>query len=100
MATHASLLAWRIPGTEESGGSQSMRLQNAGHNWSNLACTDTGGQPGRPCRERLCAPGPTLWSPSGLTVAQGPAPPGDRHDFNQSSRPRGGFLAAETVGVS
>ena len=28
MATHASILAWRIPWTEEPGGLQSMGLQN------------------------------------------------------------------------
>ena len=27
MATHSSILAWRIPWTEESGGLQSMGLQ-------------------------------------------------------------------------
>ena len=27
MATHSSILAWRIPRTEEPGGLQSMRLQ-------------------------------------------------------------------------
>ena len=27
MATHSSILAWRIPGTEEPGGLQSMELQ-------------------------------------------------------------------------
>ena len=31
MATHSSLLAWRIPWTEEPGGLQSMGLQRAGH---------------------------------------------------------------------
>ena len=31
MATHSSILAWRILGTEESGGLQSMGLQRAGH---------------------------------------------------------------------
>ena len=30
MATHASILAWRIPWTEEPGGLQSMGLQRAG----------------------------------------------------------------------
>ena len=30
MATHSSILAWRIPWTEESGGLQSMGLQRAG----------------------------------------------------------------------
>ena len=28
MATHSSILAWRIPGTEEPGGLQSMQLQS------------------------------------------------------------------------
>ena len=32
MATHSSLLAWRIPWTEEPGGLQSMGLQRVGHN--------------------------------------------------------------------
>ena len=31
MATHSSILAWRIPLTEESGGLQSMELQRVGH---------------------------------------------------------------------
>ena len=31
MATHYSILAWRIPWTEESGGLQSMRLKRVGH---------------------------------------------------------------------
>ena len=29
MATHSSVLAWRIPWTEEPGGLQSMRLQKS-----------------------------------------------------------------------
>ena len=32
MATHSSILAWRIPWTEEPGGLQSMGLQRVGHN--------------------------------------------------------------------
>ena len=31
MATHSSILAWRIPWTEESGGLQSMGSQIVGH---------------------------------------------------------------------
>ena len=30
MATHSSILAWKIPWTEEPGGLQSIRLQRAG----------------------------------------------------------------------
>ena len=32
MATHSSIPAWRIPGTEEPGGLQSMGLQSVEHN--------------------------------------------------------------------
>ena len=32
MATHSSILAWRIPWTEEPGGLQSMGLQRVRHN--------------------------------------------------------------------
>ena len=39
MATHSSILAWRIPWTEELGGLQSMGLQRAGHDWGDLART-------------------------------------------------------------
>ena len=31
MATHSSILAWRIPWTEEPGGLQPMRSQRVGH---------------------------------------------------------------------
>ena len=31
MATHSSILAWRIPRMEEHGRLQSMRLQRVGH---------------------------------------------------------------------
>ena len=32
VATHSSILAWRIPWTEEPGGLQSMGSQKVGHN--------------------------------------------------------------------
>ena len=38
MATHSSILSWRIPRTEEPGGLQSMGSERVGHNWSDLAC--------------------------------------------------------------
>ena len=38
MATHSSILAWRIPWTEEPGGLESMGSQRVRHDWSNLAC--------------------------------------------------------------
>ena len=36
MAIHSSILAWRIPWTEEPGRLRSIGLQRVGHNW---ACT-------------------------------------------------------------
>ena len=33
MVTHSSILAWRIPWTEEPGGLQSMGSQKVGHDW-------------------------------------------------------------------
>ena len=38
MATHSSILAWRIPWTEEPGGPQSMESQRVEHHQSDLAC--------------------------------------------------------------
>ena len=37
MATHSSVLAWRIPGTGEPGGLLSMGLHRVRHDWSDLA---------------------------------------------------------------
>ena len=37
MATHSGILAWRILGTEEPGGLQSMGLHRVGHDGSELA---------------------------------------------------------------
>ena len=37
MATHSSILAWSIPGTEEPGGLLSMGLHRVGHDWYDLA---------------------------------------------------------------
>ena len=37
MVTYSSILAWRIPGTEEPGGLPSMGSHRVGHDWSDLA---------------------------------------------------------------
>ena len=37
MATHSSVLAWRVPGTAEPGGLPSMGSHRVGHDWSDLA---------------------------------------------------------------
>ena len=40
MATHSSVLAWRIPGTGEPGGLPSMGSHRVGYDWSNLAAVE------------------------------------------------------------
>ena len=44
MATHSSVLAWRIPETGEPGGLPSMGSHRVGHNWSDLAAAAACGQ--------------------------------------------------------
>ena len=41
MATHSSILAWRIPWTEEPGRLQSIGLQRVEHDWSDWAQAQT-----------------------------------------------------------
>ena len=42
MATHSSILAWRIPWTEQPGGLQSMGSQRVGHDYATeQACMHT-----------------------------------------------------------
>ena len=41
MATHSSVLAWRISGTEEPGGLPSLGLHRVGHNLAEAAAEQT-----------------------------------------------------------
>ena len=43
MATHCSVLAWRIPGTGEPHGLPSMGSHRVGHDWSDLAAAAAAG---------------------------------------------------------
>ena len=43
MATHSSVLAWRIPGTREPGELPSMGSHRVGHDWSDLAAAAAAG---------------------------------------------------------
>ena len=43
MATHSSVLTWRIPGTGEPGGLPSMGSHRVGHDWSDLAAAVAAG---------------------------------------------------------
>ena len=50
MATHSTVLAWRIPGTGEPGGLPSMRSHRVGHDWSDLAAAGASGVIPWPCK--------------------------------------------------
>ena len=43
MATHSSVLAWRIPGTGEPGGLSSLGSHRVGHDWIDLAAAAAAG---------------------------------------------------------
>ena len=43
MATHSSVLAWRIPGTGKPGGLPSMESHRVRHDWSDLAAAAAAG---------------------------------------------------------
>ena len=49
MATHCSVLAWRIPRTGEPGGLPSMGSRGVGHDWSDLAAAAALGVEKRDC---------------------------------------------------
>ena len=53
MATHSSVLAWRIPGTEGPSGLPSMGSHRVGHGWSDLAAAAAAGREGSWDCERL-----------------------------------------------
>ena len=61
MATHSSVLAWRIPWTEKPGRLQSMGSHRVGHNWSDLAAAAAGSCPWVPLQKLLLKPQFTHW---------------------------------------
>ena len=52
MATHSSVLAWRIPGTGEPGGLPSMGLHRVGHDLSDLAAAAAANHHERDCPQK------------------------------------------------
>ena len=77
MATHSSVLAWRIPGTGEPGGLPSMGSRRVGHDWSDLAAAAGAAKwqlrlHGSGLLEsqvaRLCKPAPVISSASSNTT--------------------------------
>ena len=52
IATHSSVLAWRIPGTGEPGRLPSMGSHRVGYDWSDWAAAAAAAPPGKP--DRVC----------------------------------------------
>ena len=66
MATHSSVLAWRIPGTVEPDGLLSMGSHRVGHDWSDLAAAAAAfmvrlSQPFPPASKWFLSGFPLLW---------------------------------------
>ena len=78
MAIHSSILAWRIPWTEEPGGLRSIESQRVGHDWSDLArlVLVLSEPPGKPLslERKLRVSNPLLPFPSGPSSLL-PGPP-------------------------
>ena len=72
MATHSSVLAWRIPGTGEPGGLPSLGSHRAGHDWSDLAAAAAMLIIIWNCLAGLYASLFTVSWPAGATRQQGP----------------------------
>ena len=65
MATHSTILAWRIPWTEEPGGLQSIRSQRVGHDWRDRTRTHLRKTLMKPCGVKTkiqCVSQGFLWS--------------------------------------
>ena len=77
MAAHSSILAWKIPWTEEPGELQSTASQRAGHDWSELARMDVQykvfGEPTENCMDHLSSQDLGKWplQKAGLQGLQG-----------------------------
>ena len=60
MATHSSVLAWRIPGMREPGGLPSVGPRRVGHDWSDLAAAAAAAA-GLATKEVCVTCGRSLW---------------------------------------
>ena len=97
MATHSSVLAWRIPGTGEPGGLLSMGLHRVRHDWSDLARRESEVAQSCPI---LCDP--IDCSPSGFSIHgifQARVPEWIAISFSRgSSQPRNRTLVSHIAG--
>ena len=62
MATHSSVLAWRIPGTGEPGGLPSIASHRVRHDWNDLAAAHHSGPSSCVCQTLYTFNPSLLWS--------------------------------------
>ena len=72
MATHSSVLAWRIPGMEEPGRLPSMGSHRVGHDWSNIAAAAAAAAAVLPKEWKVQA---SVWTPWPKVLALGRGAP-------------------------
>ena len=77
MATHSSVLAWKIPGTAEPGGLPSMGLHRVGHDSRDLAAAAAAAALSTEREALLCIGHPH--SPNSMGFFNGPS-------FNESTK--------------
>ena len=68
MATHSSVLAWRIPGTGEPGGLPSLWSHRVRHDWSDLAAVATAANHQRSYLPTVMLSHPCLWTSTTLII--------------------------------
>ena len=74
MATHSSILAWRMPWTEEPGGLQSMGLEKVRHDWTTNAHTHGSFIPAAAAAAKSLQSCPTLCDPIDGSPPGSPVP--------------------------
>ena len=107
-AIHTSILAWRIPWTEEPGGLQSMGLQRVWHDWENFPFTSVSGS------KQNCAEGteishvqptpmeacpPLLQYPANFETRQVNFSDRDERGIQVQSKPRALFILLTMLNV-
>ena len=94
MATHSSVLAWRIPGTGEPGGLLSMGSHRVRHNRSDLAAVAAAGASLVAWVAQACNEGDLTWIPgSGRSSEEGDSNP-FQYSCLENSMDKGAWRAA------
>ena len=86
---HSSILAWRIPWTEEPGGLNSVGSQRIRHNWSDWACSHTSIWAPYLSAAAAAAAAKSLQSCQTLCDPRDGSPPGSCHPWDSPGKNNG-----------